>query len=529
MHGPRYVTDVGDWIRVLAPPRRLRPRGWLRVLLVCAFFLIRGPGFDSSTARADDPEAPSAAPALTLSTAIDELLTAEFLEEAKVGIDVVDLQTGRSLYSRGAELPLNPASNQKLVTTAAALLQLGPDHRYGTVLYSDEGTLRGPLIKGSVFLRGSGDPSLVTEDLMAIAAELRIRGIRRITGGVIVDATAFDRDEFPPGFDQKDEMASYRAPSGALSVNFNTFVIRAQPGAAVGSPAQAGIDPPVPSIELVNEATTAKGHAQKLFAEVVHDKGKVKVRLWGTIGLEATSGDYRYPVADPSRYAGEVMALALRRNGIKLGRSRIKHAEVPETAQALASHFSAPVSVLIRAVNKFSNNFMAEQILKTLALSEGPASFEAALRDVERTLGELGVPGETLRLTNGSGLYDTNRLTAKSLTTLLTAMVGDFRFSSDYLASLSIMGVDGTTRRRLDETPADGWVRVKTGTLDGISALSGIVGAPGRKPIVFSILFNDMKSWDKWRARKLQDAIVELLARHAAGLPLIEEVPAQGG
>jgi D-alanyl-D-alanine carboxypeptidase/D-alanyl-D-alanine-endopeptidase (penicillin-binding protein 4) len=164
---------------------------------------------------------------------------------------------------------------------------------------------------------------------------------------------------------------------------------------------------------------------------------------------------------------------------------------------------------------------MAEQILKTLAPAGGPATFVDALARVRSHLATLGIPAEGLRIGNGSGLYDTNRVTATQMTALLGAAWADFKIGSDFAASLAIMGVDGTTRSRLRENSRRGYVRAKTGTLDGVYCLSGYAGAQGRAPIAFSILFNGVAKADAGMARAAQNRIAEVLALYAAGEPLV--------
>ncbi len=456
-----------------------------------------------------------------LSALIDQALDEPFLADARVGVSVLDLETGQTLYQRADTVALNPASNVKLVTTASALAILGPQHRYVTAVYRKDGALAGSTVKGNVYLQGGGDPALVTANLYELAGRLRAQGIKRITGGIVVDSSRFDRDELPPGFDQKQEIAAYRAPGGATSVNFNTFVVHVRPGDTLGAPPFAGLAPPAPGLTLTLDASTVEGHRRQLFADLKPADGAISIKLRGKIGVDTSPTSYRYPVAEPSMYAGHMLALALKAQGIRLGRSAIKTGKVPRDAPLLGRHQSAPLSVLIRAINKFSNNFMAEQVLKTIDADPGPATFDGALAREREQLRAWGIPLEGMQLGNGSGLYDTNRVSPAQLTALLAAVYQDLRIRPDYLASLAIMGVDGTTRSRLRETPAQGWIRVKTGTLDGVSALSGYVAAPGRKPIVFSILLNGMKRSDTSKARKVQDRIAQLLAQQAAGEPLV--------
>jgi len=501
---------------------------------ICAVVLL-GLAVSSSqpVAHADTQEfAPPvvAAPVFpaTLTGQIDATLAEPFLAAAQISVVAVDLATGKVIYDRNGSTALNPASNVKLVTTAAALGLLGPAHRYSTRLYHALDALEGNTIAGDLFLRGGGDPALVTEDLWALAVDLRARGITRVTGGIVVDASQFDRDELPPGFDQKAELAAYRAPSGAASVNFNTFELRVRPASRPDGEPFASIVPPVPGIRLVNEAKTTVGHLDRLTAavEVDEDKHDTTLTLRGNLGVAAGSKSYRYPIPFPSRNAGEVLAWVLKQNGIKLGRSRPKLGTVPDDAALVGVHHSEPLSVLIRSVNKHSNNFMAEQILKGLGAPGAPATFASALARVREFLAEIGVPAQDLLLGNGSGLYDTNRISAAQFTALLAAVHDDYRVGADYAASLAIMGVDGTTRSRLEHSDRRGYVRAKTGTLDGIYCLTGYAGAPNRPPVAFSILFNGLRRADAGSARAAHNRIAELLARHAAGQPLVIENPA---
>jgi len=471
----------------------------------------------AAPAVADSPAPPPsvvAAEALSLTARIDAILAASNLGDATIGVHVLDLASGATLYGRNAELGQNPASNVKLVTTAAALALLGPEHRYVTRVYAANKALHGHTIEGDIYLRGGGDPSLITADLYQLASELRALGVTRITGGLVLDTSHFDRDELPPGFDQKQELVAYRAPGGALSVNFGTYVVLTRPGGKEGEPAHAAIDPPVPSIKLDNKATTEPGGRTRLRVAVEPDPKHhgLKVVLEGSIGVDAEPAEYRYPVASPADYSAEVFELVLRQRGIKLGKSTITVGATPEDAQRLAIVRSQPLSVLVRSINKLSNNYMAEHILKTLA-PELPQSYAGGLARVQAWLKEIEVPGE-LRLGNGSGLYDTNRISPIQLTHLLARVHRDFRIAGDFLASLPIAGADGTLRSRMQDT--ERFVRAKTGTLDRVSALSGYAGAVGKPPIAFSILISGFDKWKASIARQTQDQIAALLAAEAA-------------
>lgn len=486
-------------------------------ILVAGLALLATPTQASTTpaAAASTPATPITR--ANLAAAIDAIIGDKALAGATVGVVVIDTQSREVLYRHEADAAINPASNIKLVTTAAALSLLGPEHRYLTRLFTDRGARKAGVIDGDLYLRGTGDPWLVTGDLYELAGDLRALGITSIKGGIVVDATAFDRDELPPAFDQKEEFAAFRAMSSAASVNFNTFAVHVRPAEAVGGKAIAVVEPPLGSIKVRSEVETVAGSRNRVQVEREASESGESLVFTGTLGIDAGPGTYRYPVKDPTAHAGEVMRLVLGQRGIKVGKSTIRAGAVPSDAEALATHASHPLSTLCRGVNKHSNNFMAEQILKSLDASEGhPATFEGALVRLREHLRSLGVDGEGLRLTNGSGLYDANRITAAQLTKLLVAAYNDFRISADYLASLPILGADGTLRSRGKESAAQRYVRAKTGTLNEASALSGYAGAIGKPPLAFSILIGDIKRSQTRAARDAQNRIAELLAEVAA-------------
>lgn len=497
-------------VRRLLPTPRPLAFGFTLGLGIAAA-LVFGVGAVASPPEATTP----AEPAQPLDVRIDALIAKTDLgSDAKIGLSVVDLATGKTLYARNADVALNPASNAKLVTTAAALERLGPEHRYATRIWTEASGVVDGVVEGKLYLQGGGDPSLVTGEIYELAGQLRSAGIERVRGPILVDAGRFDADGLPPGFEQKDEFASHRAPGGAMSVNYNTFEVHARPGKAIGDAPTLLVEPPIPSIEVVSEATTVAGNRNKLSVASKQEGGKIIVTFKGEVGISNGPSSYRYPVADPSRYAGELLVLALTQRGIKVGKPTVETGDVPRDAQLLATFRSESLSELCRSVNKWSNNFMAEQILRTLVPDDG-ATAAASLELLRKYTVDIGMPQDGLVLGNGSGLYANNMISPASLTYLLAHVYADFRFRSDFIASLAIMGGDGTTRSRLSGSAADGWLRVKTGTLDDVSALSGYAGATGRDPIAFSIIFNGLERRHRAKARELQDQIAELLALEA--------------
>jgi D-alanyl-D-alanine carboxypeptidase/D-alanyl-D-alanine-endopeptidase (penicillin-binding protein 4) len=175
------------------------------------------------------------------------------------------------------------------------------------------------------------------------------------------------------------------------------------------------------------------------------------------------------------------------------------------------------LAVVVQDLNKRSNNFAAEQLLRTLGAEIGghPGNWDKGLKAVARYLGGVGIKADSYQMKNGSGLYDSNRFSAAQIATILRAAAHDFRISAEFLASLAIAGTDGTIAHRMGATLAERYVRAKTGTLANVSCLSGFAGSPGRLPLVFSILVNDIGNPND--ARRAQDRAAEILVAYLEG------------
>ncbi len=463
---------------------------------------------------------------------VDQLLGLILPGRNRIGIAVLDLDSGQLIYGKNADLQVNIASNVKLFTTAAALTLLGPEYRFKTVLYGDRDKADKSGEWKNIYLRGYGDPWLSTEDLWKLTNELTVRGVKRIKGDVIIDDSFFDEQRVGPAFEQKNQDSAYRAPQGAVSLNSNAITVRVLPALAEGQPARVILDPASAYIVLTNEARTVGNGRTSLLVDASEEKDAVPgrertvIRVRGTIRVSEASGmDFHKRVAHPDLYAGHTLVDLLSKRGIAVV-GKVSRGIAPSTAQLLDTHYSQPLGVLVRDINKRSNNFTAEQVLKSLgADSSGkPGSWPKGLQAVSRYLETLGIQPGKYQMVNGSGLFDSNRFTAVQVVTLLRAAYRDFRIAADFVASLAVAGADGTIAHRLGGTPADRYVRAKTGTLNGISCLSGYAATPLsaqqpiRPPLAFSILVNDVdEAGGTGLAKRLQDAIVEaLVAFHSA-------------
>jgi D-alanyl-D-alanine carboxypeptidase/D-alanyl-D-alanine-endopeptidase (penicillin-binding protein 4) len=445
---------------------------------------------------------------------IDAALADPGLAGAKIGIAVADVDSGKTLYARNDAGLFNPASNVKLFTTAAALAVLGPEYRWKTVAYAESPIASGEL-KGRLYLKGHGDPTLVVEDLWRITADLYSGGLRKIDGDLAVDDSFFDDVRVGPGFDQKNEDLPFRAPNGALSLNYNAVAVHVFPGAEETAPARVIVDPQTPYFTVVNDARTVTGGRTFLTVEAKETADHTEIQVRGHIRLGDPGQTLLRRVAHPDLYAAYAFRELLGRRGIKLAGGVVR-ATVPATARPLTAHYSQPLGVVVRDVNKRSNNFMAEQILKTLGAETGgrPGTWQKGLEAVAGFLDRLGIPRDKYKMTNGSGLYASNLFSPTQLVTLLRLAYKDFRFAADFIGSLALAGADGTIGHRMEGGLAERYVRAKTGTLAGVSCLAGYAGAPGHAPLAFAILMNDVADPSTLRARKAQDQIAEVLVTY---------------
>lgn len=477
----------------------------------------------------ETPKAP-AAPAerrAWLKARLDELFAAAPLAKAKVGVMVIESDSGKTVYARGERSPLNAASNVKLVTSAAALSLLGPEYRWRTTLslsgpQSASPPAAGGEVSGDLVLRGGGDPALTVEDLAAMVSDLAALGIRKIHGGLVVDDGFFDGATVAPAYDQKKESTASRAPSSAASLNGNVVAVTVIPGATAGAPARVTVDPASPYFAVSGSVITATDGPASPNVETRDDAGtRTRIMISGRIRLGSEPRTFYRRVVHPALFTGQSLRQQLERRGIIVEKPTRVAAAPAQGARVLSTHESAPLAVVVQDLNKRSNNYMAEQVLRTMGaeIVGRPGTWEKGLEAVARYLAGAGLPRGSYQMTNGAGLYDSNHFSAEQLVKLLRAASRDFRLSSEYLSSLAIAGTDGTIAHRMSGTLAERYVRAKTGTLATVSCLSGFAGSPGRVPLVFSILINDIPNAAE--ARRIQDRAAELLVAYLEAEPAL--------
>ena len=439
------------------------------------------------------------------------------LRSASIGVSVFDLNQGTEIYSHNGGSRLRAASNAKILTLAAAFNLLGPSFRYQTRIYADQPDDDG-VLKGNLYIRGRGDPILGAEHVYDLARQIARRGIKKVTGGIVVDNNYFDGVDLPPHYDeQPNERAGFRAPIGATSFNFNTLSVWVSPGRKEGARARVFLDPRSDFISVKNEVITRKRGRNRISIDFSAKGQGVLVTVTGQIRAKSSMKRWRFRVENPAQYMGGTFRKALREQGVRVTRKQIRLGVVPANATPLLSHTSSTLTEIATGAGKYSNNFMAEMLLKTIgaeANKGAPSTWQQSLSTVHAFLEQqIGFQPGSYKYENGSGLFSSSELTPRQLAKTLAFAAKRPRWAPEFKASLAVAGVDGTLAGRMNKTPAQGLVRAKTGTLNGVSALSGYADV-GKKRVAFSILVNGFPSKATGRARALQDRIAVALVRY---------------
>mgnify|MGYP000912415347 FL=1 len=423
---------------------------------------------------------------------LKSILDKELQQDMVASIQVCELGSGTVLMETNPDLGLVPASTLKIVTSACALSALGPDFCYVTSVYVDG--MRDTSAE-NLYVKGSGDPHFVTEDLFLLARAIKDRGLQEIRGSIVVDDSFFIPSK---PLDENEELGirAYHAPYSALSLNFNSLKVLAIPSGVAGNQARVILDPASQFVSLKSSVKTVEGSksGQLEIVKNVDNLNRESISVTGSIGVGAQPSGRYVNISSPALYFGYTLKEFLQREGLKVN-GGVKRSPVPDSAPPYCEYSSKPVSSIIYWLNKFSNNFMAEQICLTLGAKAygAPGTREKGLEALKRYLVSCGVDPSSFSLSDASGLSRGNRISASAMVKVLKTAVGDFHYGPEYLASFAVSGVDGTLKEKLNDETMRRRVRAKTGTLRGISALSGFGVSREGKILVFSVIVNSSK------------------------------------
>jgi PBP4 family serine-type D-alanyl-D-alanine carboxypeptidase len=439
------------------------------------------------------------------------------LAGARLAVCVVDVETGERLYAQRLDEPMAPASNLKILTTAAALSLLGAEHAFATRLLAAAAPDAEGVVAGDVVVLGGADPCL-REDLLAhegvddpaelLADLLEAAGVRRIEGRLVLDDGLLDRQWLHPDWKDGDIGNDYAAPVGALSLHGNCLTLLVE-----GAGARASLAMLVEGLRVRNELQPA---ASPLAYEVgaLRPDAEGVVRVQGRIGREVEAQAVRVPVIDPATFFGQCLLAQLHRRGVLVRDGLLVEAGAAARAPHELGRLESPLVNAVLLANKESDNGLADHLFKYLGATRGGAgSFAGGEQAVLGFLRQVGTPVQGVVLHDGSGLSARDRVTARLLTDVLRAMArrGDAAGAA-FLRSLPVAGLDGSLRDRMQQEPLLGAVRAKTGYISGVSCLSGLARTEAGRTLAFSILINDFDPrFGNKQMKAIQDDICRAL------------------
>ncbi len=429
-----------------------------------------------------------------------------------VAIVVQPLDGGPPLLNHNASKAMNPASVMKLVTTYAALEALGPAYRWKTEVYRT-GTLSNGVLDGDLILKGYGDPALNLPEFWRLLQQIQQQGIRQIKGALVLDGSVFAPEVSQRPVLDNEPLRAYNAAPAALLLNGRhssfRFAIDRQNGKALVS-----IQPEfeLPAIRVNNQMQVRKAactdwRADLHYQAMTQDDG-VQLTFSGSLPDQC---DERYLelslLPDPLYLAQTFKTIWAQLGGRWEGQAR--SGKLPPAATLVTTWWSAPLESVLHDINKWSNNVMARQLLLTLGLEAGlqPVDESLATQALIQSLRQRGLQFPELVIENGAGLSRQERISAEHLSQLLVTAYQRPGMPV-MMASLPILGVDGTTKKRLADTESKGMAYLKTGSLEGVSSLAGYVQDKQGKRYVLVIMANHAQAA---AIRPLQDRLLQQL------------------
>ncbi len=432
----------------------------------------------------------------SLPVSVNRILVQHKLPEDSFSAFVQRVDADEPLLTFNAQVPRNPASVIKLLTTFAALETLGPTYQWRTEAYAD-GKMAGGTLTGDLLLKGYGDPYLVTERLWLLQRELRNRGLKAIDGDLVIDNSWFAREELDPGAFDGQPYRAYNALPDALLVNFQAVNYTFRPDSARGR-VEILADPVLANVEVRNNMRLFSGGCNSRKSGISMVVGSVasrpRVTFSGALASRCPEYQLLRSVLDGPSYAyGAFRGLWEEQGGRLTG--GLRQGQVPAGKVPLLTFQSPPLAELIRLVNKFSNNVMTRQIFLTMGAEKfgSPGTLDKGRQAVQLALSRYRLSFPELQAGNGAGLARETRITVANLGQLLLAAHAS-PFQPEFQASLSLAGFDGTTRRRFLKDPAAGDMHLKTGSLNGVTAIAGYVHSESGADYVVVVVVNHPKA-----------------------------------
>lgn len=434
---------------------------------------------------------------------LDGLLQGAELSNTHIGVSAQYIEKGEYLYRRDDEKNFTPASNLKLITTAAALEYLGKDFRFVTRFYLDGSANRGGEFIGNIIIRGGGDPTFSQFFYRdpafifdAVYRKLDSLGINSIRGNIISDDSYFINEPYPKGWSIEDIPYAFSPEVSGLNYNDNLVEFLCEPGIAPGEKPHITIQPENNYVTYINELVTTDSNVASTAdgirgaeSNIYYLSGGVPVRTNAdNVIIQAT-------VHKPALYFASVFRSYLESHGVKVRGSLLESNEInyyPEYSALLlvAENYSPRLSEIVLVTNRFSHNLCAEVLLKAIAKEKtGIGSYEKGIELVKKFLLKNGIYVENSNISDGSGLSRLNLMSPQNFVKVLAVMYRS-QYRDDYIASLALPGERGTLQKRMINSRAETNIFAKTGGMTSVSTISGYALTRDRETVAFSIMMN---------------------------------------
>ncbi|PKL83870.1 MAG: D-alanyl-D-alanine carboxypeptidase/D-alanyl-D-alanine-endopeptidase [Ignavibacteriae bacterium HGW-Ignavibacteriae-3] len=440
---------------------------------------------------------------------LDTLLNSDLFNSSQISLSVFDLTDNKPVLSRNEKLLLRPASNQKILTTAAAYLFLGNEFKFKTSVYHS-GEIKDSVCSGDVYIIGGFDPDFTSGDLDSFIRGIRHFGIKKIEGNLYADVSAMDSLIFGKGWMWDDDPGTYSPYLTPLCINKNSIGIAYEPDIP-GNPAKIKLVPETDFFPIENSSVTIqKGKSNFLLTRDWINRNNTLI-VSGSISKNAKRDTVYVNVFNPTFYFLNLMKESLARNGIEFSGKIDTLTMIGETKEIFS--LKRDLNSVIINTNKVSDNLSAEMLLRTLAFnSTGKhASAERGIKFVDSLITLSGLNPKNYRIVDGSGLSNYNLLSAE----LITEVLKYFYYKQPLLftklyESFPISGFDGTLSSRMNNSVIYKKVHAKTGTISGVSSLSGYIESSNNHLIAFSILIQNFTG-GAGKARAVQDEICRII------------------
>jgi len=440
-----------------------------------------------------------------LPASVADALKKAGIPQQNVAVYVRAVESNSPILTQNADRAMNPASVMKIVTTNAALDLLTPAYRWKTEVYRD-GNLANWQLQGNLIIKGYGDPSFKAQDFWRLLISLRQAGVKKISGDLIIDKTYFAAAAAGESFDSEKWRAYNALPSAFLVNGRNTSFKFTATDEAVNITQEFEL----PEVVIVNKLKRTTGACgdwrSRMTYDVQSEQDKAVVTFSGSYAANCGERFLELSLFEDEKYAFFTFKKLWRELGGEFN-GALKLQETPLTAVKVLEQSSEPLGSIVRDINKWSNNVMARQLLLTIAAEKvgAPATEAKGISAAQAWLAAKGLKSSELVIENGSGLSRVERISAEFLGQLLVSAYNS-PVMPEMMASLPILSVDGTIQQRMKDSQSNGRAHLKTGSINGVSAIAGYVLDANSHRHVLVMLVNHAKAG---ASKAAQDALIE--------------------